>query len=360
MAANHTIAPGFCRFKPDQNISPVYLVYLEQLLRKVGNASFILPCFVIKVGFYLSEIRQRGLTTGKEITHRFCYNSRLIQRLFNSLFVTSKSPQLIPLRQFAGIRYWPTWLGLLFMWGAARLPFTLQMKIGRLLGLLSYFFARDRRHICQTNLRLCFPELTDKERSVLTRKTFISNGMGVMEIAIAWSRNPKDFHQRVTVSGMENLEAAMSRGKGVLLVCAHFSSLEICGSLLTLFKDMAVTYRPNNNPLFDAVMFNGRKKVFNGVFERTNVRQAMRSLKEGNVLWYAPDQDYGAKHSVFVRFLAWRRQPSRQPPDSPNLMILQCYFLAIIELEITQVIISNSVRFSRTTQLKIKQPMQSG
>ena len=28
----------------------------------------------------------------------------------------------------------------------------------------------------------------------------------------------------------------------------------------------------------------------------------MRSLKAGRILWYAPDQDYGIKHSVFVPF----------------------------------------------------------
>jgi Kdo2-lipid IVA lauroyltransferase/acyltransferase len=216
--------------------------------------------------------------------------------------VTNKPTELISLRQFAGVRYWPTWLGLFVMWGIARLPFTFQMKIGQALGLLSYVFARERRHICDINLQLCFPELSNKERNTLTRKTFMSNGIGVLEIAMAWSRNPKDFSQRVTISGMENLEQAVSKGKGVLLVCAHFSTLEICGSLFTLFSNMAVTYRPHKNPLFEAVMFNGRMKLFSGVFRRNDVRQAMRTLKEGNILWYAPDQDYGAKHSVFVPF----------------------------------------------------------
>ena len=28
----------------------------------------------------------------------------------------------------------------------------------------------------------------------------------------------------------------------------------------------------------------------------------MRSLKDGDTLWFAPDQDYGARHSVFVPF----------------------------------------------------------
>ena len=33
-----------------------------------------------------------------------------------------------------------------------------------------------------------------------------------------------------------------------------------------------------------------------------DVRQALRSLKQGHTLWYAPDQDYGPRHSVFVKF----------------------------------------------------------
>jgi len=63
-----------------------------------------------------------------------------------------------------------------------------------------------------------------------------------------------------------------------------------------------VTYRPNKNPLFQAAMFNGRIRHFRHVYDRKDVRGAMRSLKGGRILWYAPDQDYGARHSVFVPF----------------------------------------------------------
>jgi len=221
----------------------------------------------------------------------------------NSIDNTStKAAQQIPLRAFSAPRYWPTWLGLTVIWSLAHLPFAIQIRIGQALGLFSYCFARSRRHIGKVNLELCFPEMSELQRKDLLRRTFISNGIGVMEIAMSWGRNPEEFRSRVTVSGLENLKKAQSRGKGVLLVCAHFSTLEIGSALSSLFQKMDVTYRRNKNPLFDAVMFNGRNRLYQGIYERSNVRAAMRSLKQGHTLWYAPDQDYGAKHSVFVPF----------------------------------------------------------
>lgn len=188
------------------------------------------------------------------------------------------------------------------MWSVAQLPFLLQIRVGQLLGTLSYYLARHRRHVCEVNLRLCFPDLTAVEHRRLVKKTFLSSGIGLIEIAISWYREPNAYRHRVTVSGMGNLEQAKAQGRGVLLLCAHFTTLEICGFLFTLFQEMDASYRPNKNPLFNAAMFNGRKRHHQGIIDRKDVRGALRSLKAGHILWYAPDQDYGARHSVFVPF----------------------------------------------------------
>ena len=94
------------------------------------------------------------------------------------------------------------------MWLTAHLPYPLQIRIGRSLGLLSYCFARSGRHICEVNIRLCFPELSEQEQRQLVRKTFLSNGIGLIEVAISWFRDPEDYRSRTTVTGLENLEAA--------------------------------------------------------------------------------------------------------------------------------------------------------
>lgn len=208
----------------------------------------------------------------------------------------------VPLSRFLGPRHWPTWLAYGVIWAVAQLPFNWQMRIGRWIGLLGYRFARGRRHVCATNIALCFPELSSAEQERLVRDTFISNGRGIMEIGLSWCRNPADFMDRVSVHGLDNLRQAHAQGRGVLLVSAHFCTLELMGALLTQLYPISVTYRAHKNPLFDALMKRGRERHLDAVVERKQVRRALRRLQDNKVLWYAADQDYGPRHSVFVDF----------------------------------------------------------
>lgn len=216
--------------------------------------------------------------------------------------MSKKSLKSDHLSDFLSPRYWPTWIGFGVIWLAAQLPFAVQMQIGKALGWLSFHCARERRHICETNIALCFPELNQEQRARLVRDTFTSNGIGVMEVGLAWCRKPQSFTKRVSVTGLENLQRATANAKGVLLVCAHFTTLEFAGSLLSLFHEMDVTYRPHKNPLFETLMYRARERWYGTVIERGDVRAALRSLQQGHTLWYAPDQDYGRKHSVFAKF----------------------------------------------------------
>lgn len=199
-------------------------------------------------------------------------------------------------------RYWLTWLGIGGMYLLAYLPATLQLWIGKTIGWLSYHVAKDRRHITQVNIRLCFPELDAYKQEQLVKDTFISNGIAFVETCRSWWIDAEQWRQRVNITGLEHIENGLREGRGVLLVGAHFSTLDIAGALLSLFIKLDVTYRENKNLLFDAVMMRGRERLFGKVIHRRDIRSMMRSLKNNRVLWYAPDQDYGAKYSVFAPF----------------------------------------------------------
>lgn len=214
---------------------------------------------------------------------------------------TTRNPSR-KLTDYLSPRYWPTWIGYGFIWCIAHLPFKWQIAIGRVIGLLSYRIARSRRHVCEVNIALCFPELSPQQQQKLVRDTFISSGIGVMEIGLAWCRDPTTFRDRVSVTGLEKLINAHAQGRGVLLVSAHFSTIEFAGSLMSLLHPIDVTYRHHKNPLFDTLMKRGRERLYGAVIERKEVRATLRRLKQGHVVWYAADQDYGRRHSIFVDF----------------------------------------------------------
>src|SRR3989338_10685096 len=81
--------------------------------------------------------------------------------------------------------YWPSWLGIAVLYFITRLPYRVEMAIGKGIGKLMYLVIPKRRHITNLNIKLCFPELNEKERYQLVKKTFSSVGMGIIEIGIA-------------------------------------------------------------------------------------------------------------------------------------------------------------------------------
>ncbi|NWO11355.1 LpxL/LpxP family Kdo(2)-lipid IV(A) lauroyl/palmitoleoyl acyltransferase [Chromohalobacter salexigens] len=203
---------------------------------------------------------------------------------------------------FAHPRYWPTWLAIGLMRLGAWLPWRLKMAVGRLIGLCAWRFARSRRRITETNLALCFPELSEEERSRLVRETFIANGKGILETATGWCRDPEHLRHRVTFKGEEHMTQALAQGKGALIIGVHFSTLDLGGALHSLFFPADVVYRAHDNPLFERFMTRARRRIFGRAIDRHDLRGVVRRIKEGHAVWYSPDQDFGRDASVFAPF----------------------------------------------------------
>ena len=199
-------------------------------------------------------------------------------------------------------RWWPTWLGIGTMWLVAQLPIRFQWWLGRLAGLLALKVARRRRHITEVNIRLCFPELTEAQQSALVRKAFIANGIGLLELGIAWFRDPAKLTGITRIHGIEHFEKALEAGQGVLLLGGHYSTLDLGGSLVTEYIEADVMQRDHNNPLMNAVMTRARGRRYGTVLGARDLRGLFRSLKKNHAVWYATDQDYGRKDIVFAPF----------------------------------------------------------
>jgi len=197
-------------------------------------------------------------------------------------------------------RFWPLWLGLGLLWLIAQLPYTVLLRLGRCLGGVMYRLASSRRKIAARNLELCFPQMPAAEREALLKENFASTGITFFEMAIAWWWPAERLRRLGTIEGLEHLRQAEADGQGVILMALHFTTLEMGGGLLGMAQNMYGMYRPHKNPLFDYVQRRGREQRLLGVIGRDDVRGMLKLLRAGGVVWYAPDQDYGAQRSVFV------------------------------------------------------------
>lgn len=199
-------------------------------------------------------------------------------------------------------RHWLVFPGTACLWLLVRLPHGCQMWLGRLLGRCLHRLARQRRRIAATNIRLCFPERTEAEQARLVEATFESYGMGIFETATAWLRGVDHLLARTEITGVEHVKAAQANGRGVLMIGAHFSTIDIVGALTAHYLDMDVIYRPSRNAAFDGLIQHGRRRYFSAVYSKQDTRGIIRGLRAGRAIWYAADQNYAAHHSVFAPF----------------------------------------------------------
>jgi KDO2-lipid IV(A) lauroyltransferase len=196
--------------------------------------------------------------------------------------------------------YWPAWLGFGLMWSITRLPLRWQFKIGAAIGTLLYYFPTKLKHISQVNVRLCFPDWTQQQRDDLVKKNFASLGIGLVEAGMAWWLPDDKLNCMFRVNGLEHVEKAFARGKGIILLGPHFTCLEMIGRLLGMKYSFAVMYRPHKKRLVSFIQERFRTKHQVHYIARHRVRELIRSLEKNMAVWYAYDVDGGAKRSVFA------------------------------------------------------------
>lgn len=199
-------------------------------------------------------------------------------------------------------RFWPVCLGLGLLWLLVRLPFIWVLRLGRALGWLMFYVGASRREVARRNLELCFPEKDANWHRRILRENFASTGMAFFEMAMSWWLPAARLRRLVQIEGLEHLQQAQADGHGVILMAFHFTTLEIGAALLGQRCAIDGMYREHKNPLFDYIQRRGRERhnANSRAIERGDIRAMLKSLRQGRVIWYAPDQDYGRKQSVFV------------------------------------------------------------
>ncbi|UCE89782.1 MAG: hypothetical protein JSW10_02825 [Pseudomonadota bacterium] len=208
------------------------------------------------------------------------------------------------MRKFIGPRYWPTWLGMGALWLTTRLPYPVMLALGHSLGWLGYYLLSSRRAVTLANIRLCFPELDTPAQQRLARRSFRSATLAIFESPLAWWGSDSKLKKLYRMEGLENADKVERLGKGVLVLGGHYTTLEIGGRFISYhWHPLNPTYKRAHNRLFETVLSASRHRVFGGLVRSTDIRDIVRKLKRGEIVWMAPDQDFGPRRSVFAPFM---------------------------------------------------------
>ncbi len=200
--------------------------------------------------------------------------------------------------------YRPGLIGRGFLRGLGIVPVPLATLLGHAFGWLAWKLDRRRRHIVRTNLVLCFPEMDEHARDDLMRRHFLAFGRALMSALAVGAGSRARLYRAVNVAGREHYDAALAKGRGVILYAPHFTALEVGGLRITAERPMLAMYREPRRHLFHWGVHENRARFGLELIEReANMRRVIRELGEGKPFYYLPDIDPGHSGSYeFVPF----------------------------------------------------------
>jgi KDO2-lipid IV(A) lauroyltransferase len=185
------------------------------------------------------------------------------------------------------------------------LPRPVGVLIIRFLGTCAYYFDFHHRHVAAVNLRIAFPERTERERSRIARKSFQNTGMNLLEVSRLRSLNRENIASLVgydPLQGLNNYEAALSKGKGILYLTGHFSSWELLPSAHALHGyPLSFITRPLDNVILERYLLRIRESTGNRVINKRNsARPVLKTIASGGAAGILMDQNTTLQEGIFV------------------------------------------------------------
>ncbi len=188
----------------------------------------------------------------------------------------------------------------------ARLPLRFIAAISGPLSTLGWWLAKSRRRVALTNLRLCFPELSDAEREVIARGHFRAYMQAALEHGFLWNASGERIRDYVSLIDEQEWKKFREgeHQKPVIWLCPHFIGLDAAAIRISVDTSGCSIYSEQSNPDLDQMMLAGRTRFGqSAIIARTaGVKPIIRAMKSGLPFYYLPDMDFGARDSVFVPF----------------------------------------------------------
>ncbi|MCA1926342.1 MAG: lysophospholipid acyltransferase family protein [Thiobacillus sp.] len=201
----------------------------------------------------------------------------------------------------------------------ARLPLPVLHGLGIALGWIVYFSpgrhsGRMRRNIASSGL--CVPGHACWR---LQLRAIGESGKSIAELMAVWLRPyPGTLKLVKGATGLDHFEAALSSGRGVVLMSPHIGCFEIISLYVASRHPFTAMYKPPRDRLLAQLMRMGRERGQARLVpaDLSGVRAQFAALKRGEAIGILPDQVASSGDGVWAPFFG---RPAYTPTLAASL-----------------------------------------
>lgn len=175
----------------------------------------------------------------------------------------------------------------------ASLPLPLIHGLGVMFGYLYFLLFRRRLRRARRNLRWVRDSLSHRDYRRLLHASIRETGKGILETFAIWFRPQASVLKLVrSCKGWEHVEAARSRGKGIIFLTPHLGCYEITAIYYASHYPISVLFKPPRNPKLAALVEDGRNRsqITLAPTNMSGIRTLLKTLKRGDAAGILPDQ----------------------------------------------------------------------
>ena len=177
--------------------------------------------------------------------------------------------------------------------------------LGEAMGFLLSILPNSARNNTKINLKLCFPNSSDQEIKVLTRKSLKETSRSLLESGKSWITFPKTgVANIIQIEGMKLVSESLSQEKGAILFTSHLGNIEVLISFLAQNFKCTILYTPAKINAVDELMKQARLLMGAEMVKADSggVKSALKALNRGEVIIMASDQVPKKKSGIISNF----------------------------------------------------------
>jgi KDO2-lipid IV(A) lauroyltransferase len=240
-----------------------------------------------------------------------------------------------PKNKSKNLQRYLAWIGLNFCSTMVKLlPGSMIYGFARSIAWLAYKFVGKQRKLAFDSLSMAFEqEKPAEELRRIAKESFVDMAKSAVELMFLMEK-PQALKERVDFVGKENLEKALSEGKGVILVSAHFGNFPLMMAKLSLegYKTAGIMRQMRDERTEKFFLSKRNNMGVQTIYSQprnTCVNESIRALRDNSILFIPIDQNFGTA-GVFVNFFGRQAATATGPvilAQRTKARILPCFIV---------------------------------